>query len=47
VQRLAAAGVFKPVIGARFGLAQAQEALEAMADRSVTGKIVVTMGADD
>ena len=47
VQRLAAAGVFKPVIGARFGLAQAQEALEAMADRSVTGKIVVTMGAGD
>jgi NADPH:quinone reductase len=45
VQRLAEAGVFKAVIGARFPLAQAREALAAMAARAVTGKIVVTVAA--
>ncbi len=45
VQRLLADGVLRPVIGARFGLAGAKEALAAMAGRAVTGKIVVTMGA--
>ena len=47
VQRLAAAGVFRPAIGARFDLSQAKDALAAMADRSVIGKIVVTMGASE
>ena len=44
VHRLAEAGVLRPVIGARFALADAKAALAAMAARSVTGKIVVTMG---
>ena len=43
VWRLAEAGVLRPVIGARFGLQDAAQALAAMAGRSVTGKIVVTM----
>ncbi len=41
VQRLAEQGVLRPVIGARFGLADAPAALAAMAARSVTGRIVV------
>ncbi len=45
VKRLAEAGVFKPAIGARFALAQAREALAAMAARTVTGKIVVNVAA--
>ena len=45
VRRLAEAGVFKPVIGARFALAQARDALAAMAARTVTGKIVVRVAA--
>ena len=45
VWRLAEAGVLCPVIGARFGLADAVQALAAMAGRGVTGKIVVTMAA--
>ena len=44
VLRLAEAGVLRPVIGARFALAQAVDALAAMAARSVTGKIVVQIG---
>ncbi len=43
VARLAAAGVLRPTVGARFPLAEAREALAAMAARSVTGKIVVTL----
>ena len=43
VQRLLADGVLRPAIGARFALADAKAALAAMAGRSVTGKIVVTM----
>ena len=43
VARLAAAGVLRPAIGARFPLAGAREALAAMAARSITGKIVVTL----
>ena len=43
VQRLAEDGVLRPVIGARFALADARDALVAMAERSVTGKIVVTL----
>ena len=46
VQRLLADGVLRPVIGARFALADAKQALAAMAGRRVTGKIVVTMDAD-
>ena len=45
VDRLAAAGVLRPVIGARYALADAGLALAAMAGRSVTGKIVVTTDA--
>ena len=43
VWRLAQAGVLRAVIGARFALVDAAQALAAMAGRSVTGKIVVTM----
>lgn len=43
VTRLAETGVLRPTIGARFTLAEAPAALAAMASRSVTGKIVVTM----
>ncbi len=46
VKHLAAAGVLRPHIGARFTLAQSREALAAMATRSVTGKILVQIGAD-
>ena len=44
VLRLAEAGVLRPYIGARFALAEARDALAAMAARSVTGKIVVMIG---
>ena len=44
VQHLLANGVLRPAIGARFALADAKQALMAMAGRAVTGKIVVTMG---
>ena len=47
VRRLAEAGVFKPVIGARFALARAHEALAAMAARTVTGKILVRVATAD
>jgi NADPH:quinone reductase-like Zn-dependent oxidoreductase len=43
VARLAAAGVLRPAIGARYPLAEAREALAAMAARGVTGKIVVML----
>ena len=45
VLRLAESGVLRPTIGARFALADAREALAAMAARTVTGKIVVQIGA--
>jgi NADPH:quinone reductase len=45
VQRLIADGVIRPRIGARFALARAVQALQALADRQVVGKIVVTMDA--
>ena len=41
IERLAAEGVFRPHIGARFALADGVEALRAMAARRVAGKIVV------
>jgi NADPH2:quinone reductase len=47
VQRLLAEGVIRPHIGARFALAQAREALAAMAERQVVGKILVTLAPDD
>lgn len=43
VSRLAAAGVLKPHIGARFALADAVAALDALRQRRVLGKIVVEM----
>lgn len=47
VQRLIADGVIRPHIGARFALDQAITALATLADRSVVGKIVVTMAEAD
>jgi NADPH2:quinone reductase len=41
VLRLAETGVLRPAIGVRYGLAEAQDALAAMAARTVTGKILV------
>lgn len=46
VQRLIAEGILRPHIGARFALAEAIQALQALADRTVVGKIVVTMDAE-
>jgi len=43
IERLAAAGVFKPHIGARYPLEKGVEALRAMALRRVAGKIVIEM----
>ncbi len=47
VERLAAQGVLRPLIGLRVPLAQAPQALWAMARGEVTGKIVVTMGPNE
>lgn len=47
VLRLAEDRVLRPTIGARFALAEAPEALAAMAARIVTGKIVVEIGTPD
>ena len=44
VQRRLVEGVLRPAIGARLALADAKQALAAMAGRAVTGKIVLTMG---
>jgi NADPH2:quinone reductase len=43
IERLAAAGVFKPHIGARYALEDGLEALRAMAQRRVVGKILIEM----
>ncbi len=43
IEALAAQGVFKPTIGARFAFAQAREAYLALAGRGVAGKIVLEM----
>lgn len=43
VRRLIDTGVIRPLIGARFPLARAVEAFQALAGRQVPGKIVVTM----
>ena len=45
IARLAAQGVFKPLIGARFPMEQAIDALIAMRDRTAPGKIVIEMSA--
>lgn len=45
VAELGNAGVFDPLIGARFPLARSLEAMRAMAARSVVGKIVVEIGS--
>lgn len=47
VERLAAQGVLRPLIGLSVPLAQAPQALWAMARGEVTGKIVVTMGPNE
>lgn len=44
VARLAEAGVLRPPVGAVFAFAQAVDALRAMRDRTVSGKIVVAVG---
>lgn len=44
VARLAEAGVLRPPVGAVYPLARAVDALRAMRDRSVSGKIVVAVG---
>ncbi len=44
IEELAAAGVLRPNIGARFELHDAVKAFETLAARKVMGKIVVTMG---
>jgi NADPH:quinone reductase len=41
IETLAALGVFKPLIGARFGFEQAKDAYRALAERRVAGKIVL------
>lgn len=43
IEELAMRGVFRPYIGARYPLAQATEALRAIASRKVIGKIVIEM----
>jgi NADPH:quinone reductase len=43
VEALAAQGVFKPLLGARFGFEQAKDAYRALAARQVAGKIVIEM----
>ena len=43
IERLAAAGIFKPHIGARYPLEDGVEALRAMALRKAAGKIVIDM----
>jgi NADPH2:quinone reductase len=43
VERLAAEGVLCPTVGARFPLAEAREALQALKERRVVGKIVVDL----
>src|SRR5690606_28545301 len=45
VASLGEAGVFDPLIGARFPLAQALEAMRALAERRVVGKIVIEVDA--
>jgi NADPH2:quinone reductase len=44
IRRLAAEGVFRPLVGARFGLADAADALRALEQRAAPGKIVVEIG---
>ena len=46
IARLAAAGVFRPLVGARFPLERAIEALHALARREAPGKIVVDIAGD-
>ncbi|MEI7446973.1 MAG: NADPH:quinone oxidoreductase family protein [Burkholderiales bacterium] len=46
IARLAEAGTFKPLIGARFPLGSAVDALRALETRRAPGKIVVDLGED-
>jgi NADPH2:quinone reductase len=43
VEALAAQGLFRPIIGARYGFEQAKQAYRAMAERRIAGKIVIEM----
>ena len=43
VEALAAHGLFRPHIGARFAFAQVPDAYRALAERRVAGKIVIEM----
>ena len=45
IEALAAQGLFRPSIGARFGFEQAREAYRTLAERRVAGKIVLEMQA--
>jgi NADPH:quinone reductase len=45
--RLPGEGAFRPLIGARFALAQAVQAMHALQSRRVAGKIVIEMPALD
>jgi NADPH2:quinone reductase len=45
IRRLAAEGVFRPLVGARFPLAEAADALRALEQRAAPGKIVVEIAA--
>jgi NADPH:quinone reductase-like Zn-dependent oxidoreductase len=44
IARLTAQGVFRPLIGARYPLSGALDALRALAARAVPGNIVVEVG---
>ena len=46
VARLPEQGRFEPLIGARYALPQAMQALQALAQRRVSGKVVVEMACD-
>jgi NADPH2:quinone reductase len=45
INRLAGLGVFKPLVGARYALADALDALRALGERKAPGKIVIDIAA--
>ena len=46
LNRLVEGGFVRPIVGARFELERAADALELLEDRSATGKVVLEMRAD-
>jgi NADPH2:quinone reductase len=46
LHRLADAGIVRPIVGARFPLAQAADALETIDERRATGKVVLDVRSD-